>query len=132
VILVLSAYDPVVWRVGYTSLSRIARVLASGYHTQAVIGISRDTPLRIISYEQTRGCETFHAYGPQTAAQAERKIMTLVGRGIDKFYSSSPALIGLLEGDPRGRPAGRAARETRRLPLPTTSRSPLTSPMSTL
>jgi len=101
VILVLSAYDPVVWRVGYTSLSRIAGVLASGYHTQAVIGISRDTPLRIISYEQTRGCESFHAYSPQTAAQAERKIMTLVGRGIDKFYSSSPALIGQVEGDSR-------------------------------
>ena len=35
------------------------------------------------------------------SAQAERKIMTLVGRGIDKFYSSSPALIGLVEGDSR-------------------------------
>jgi hypothetical protein len=101
VILVLSAYDPVVWRVGYTSQSRIAGVLAAGYHTQAVIGISRDTPLRIISYEQTRGCDTFHAYSPQTAAQAERKLMMLVGRGIDKFYSSSPALIGQVEGDPR-------------------------------
>ena len=27
--------------------------------------------------------------------------MTLVGRGIEKFYSSSPALIGQVEGDSR-------------------------------
>jgi hypothetical protein len=101
VILVLSAYDPVVWRVGYTSQSSIAGVLASGYHAQGVIGIPRDTPLRILSYEQTRGCETFQAYNPQTAAQAERRIMALVGRGIDKFYGSSPTLIGHVGGDSR-------------------------------
>ena len=99
VILVLSAYDPVVWRIGYTAQSRIAGVLVSGYHTQAVIGIPRDTPHRVISYEQTKGCETFYVYTPQTAAQAERRVMALVGRGIDKFYSSSPTLVGEVGGD---------------------------------
>jgi len=99
VILVLSAYDPVVWRVGYASQSSIAGVLVSGYHTQALIGIPRDTPHRVLSGEQTRGCETFYVHSAQTAAQAERRVMALVGRGIDKFYGSSPTLVGQVGGD---------------------------------
>ncbi len=99
VILVLSAYDPVVWRVGYTLRSSLVGVLVSGYHTQAVIGIPRDAPHRILSYEQTRGCATFYVHNAQNAAQAEPRIMALVGRGIEKYYSSSPAWIGDVAGD---------------------------------
>jgi hypothetical protein len=64
-----------------------------------VIGIPRDSPHRVLSYEQTKGCETFYVYTAQTPAQAERKVMALVGRGIDKFYSSSPTLVGDVVGD---------------------------------
>jgi len=88
IILVLSAYDPVVWRVGYTAQARIAGVLVSGHHTQALIGIPRSMPHRVLSTEQTRGCEPFYAHTAQNAAQEERKIVALTGRGIDKFYGS--------------------------------------------
>lgn len=101
IVLVLSAYDPVVWRVGSTSQSNLAGVLISGYHSQALIGVPRDTPHRILSYEQGQGCEYFYVHNAQTAAQAERRIMALVGRGIDKYYGSSPALVGEVGGDSR-------------------------------
>ena len=91
VILVLSAYDPVVWKIEYTTQARIAAVLVSGHHTQALIGIPRATPHRVLSSEQTRGCEPFHAHSAQNAAQEERKIVALTGRGIDKFYGSYAA-----------------------------------------
>jgi hypothetical protein len=94
VILVLSAYDPVVWRVGYTPRSNIAGILISGYHSQALIGVPRDTPHRILSNEQARDCGAFSVHNAQTAAQAEGRVMALVGRGIDKYYGAVPALIG--------------------------------------
>jgi hypothetical protein len=104
VILVLSAYDPVLWKVGYTSPSSIAGVLVSGYHTQALIGIPRATPHRVLSSEQTRGCGLFHAHSAQNAAQAERLIMALVGRGIDKYYGSASASVVHVGGDASARP----------------------------
>jgi hypothetical protein len=91
VVLVLSAYDPVVWRVGYTPQARIAGVLVSGYHTQALIGIPRATPHRVLSSEQTRGCDLFRAHTAENAAQEERKIVALTGRGIGRFYGSYSA-----------------------------------------
>ena len=104
VILVLSAYDPVAWKVGYTSRSSIAGVLVSGHHTQALTGIPRATPHRVHSSEQSRGCEPFWAHSAQNAAQAERKVMALVGRGIDKYYGSSPASVVHVGGNSPPRP----------------------------
>jgi hypothetical protein len=89
VILVLSANDPVVWRVGYASQARIAGVLVSGYHTPALIGIPRSTPHRVLSFEQTRGCEPFYdVHSAASAAREEHKIVALTGRGIGRFYGS--------------------------------------------
>ena len=93
VILVLSAYDPVVWKVGTAPGVTLAGVLVSGYHTQALIGIPRATPYRVLSHEQSQGCEVFHAHSTHEAAQSERRIMALVGRGIDKYYGSAAASV---------------------------------------
>jgi hypothetical protein len=93
VILVLSAYDPVVWKVGTARGSSLAGVLVSGYHTQALIGIPRATPHRILASEQSQGCEAVHAHSAQNAAQAERRVMALVGRGIDRYYGGSSASV---------------------------------------
>jgi hypothetical protein len=91
VILVLVAYDPVVWRVGYTSQARIAGVLVSGYHTPALIGIPRSTPHRVLSFEQTRGCEPFYdvyssaasaaCASPRAITMREQTLLGVRGRG---------------------------------------------------
>jgi hypothetical protein len=46
---------------------------------------------RVLSTEQTRGCEPFYAHSAQNAAQEERKIVALTGRGIGRFYGSYSA-----------------------------------------
>jgi hypothetical protein len=106
IILVLSAYDPVVWKVGSMSPARIAAVLVSGHHTQALIGIPRSMPHRVLSTEQTRGCEPFYAHSAQNAAQEERKIMALAGRGIDRFYGSYSASAVQVGADVPSGPGG--------------------------
>ncbi len=47
VVLVLMAYNPVLWQVKRTPASRIAAVIVGGYHAQAVVGIERSLPLLI-------------------------------------------------------------------------------------
>jgi hypothetical protein len=93
IILVLSAYDPVVWKVGTARGASLAGVLVSGYHTQALIGIPRATPHRILASEQSQGCEAVHAHSASNAAQAERRVMALVGRGIDRYYGGSSGSV---------------------------------------
>ena len=99
VILVLSAYDPVVWKVGTARGSSLAGVLVSGYHTQALIGIPRATPHRIVASEQSQGCERVDAHSTHNAAQADRRVMALVGRGIDRYHGSSSASVVYVGGD---------------------------------
>ena len=99
VILVLSAYDPVVWKVGTARGSSLAGVLVSGYHTQALIGIPRATPHRILASEHSQGCEALNAHSAQNAAQAEGRVMALVGRGIDRYYGGSSASVVYVGGD---------------------------------
>jgi hypothetical protein len=99
VILVLSAYDPVVWKVGTARGATVAGVLVSGYHTQALLGIPRATPHRVLASEQSQGCQAVSAHSAQNAAQAERRVMALVGRGIDRYYGSSSASVVYVGGD---------------------------------
>jgi len=49
VVLVLTAYDPTVWRVGRTARTQLVGVVVSGYCGQALIGIDKQTPLEISS-----------------------------------------------------------------------------------
>jgi hypothetical protein len=100
VALVLSAYDPVVWRVGTTPRSKLVAVLVSGYHTQALLGIKKTLPHKVISGEQSLGCDAFHASGIEDAATIERDILSMTGHGIHKFHGASPNDFFRIGGDP--------------------------------
>jgi hypothetical protein len=89
VVLVLTAYDPVVWRVGLTDRADLAGVLVSGHHTQALLGIPATLPHRVRSGEQSLGCDTFAGIGPEDTAEIEPRIMALLGRRIDRFHTVS-------------------------------------------
>ena len=62
VILVLTAYDPVVWRVGIAEGTELAGVIVSGYHGQALIGIPAETPHQISTYVNPGGFEYLLAF----------------------------------------------------------------------
>ncbi len=56
IVLVLAAYDPVVWHVGYVPGAEIVGVIVSGYHTQALTGLPNSIPRIISTNEEKTGC----------------------------------------------------------------------------
>jgi len=88
VVLVLTAYDPVVWRVGRTTDTKIAGILVSGYHGQALIGVDKQTPHAVSSYEDKGAFPYFYASGASRELIAMNDAVTqLVGREISRFYN---------------------------------------------
>jgi hypothetical protein len=86
VILVLTAYDPTVWRVGRTAKTTIAGIIVSGYHAQALIEIDKNTPHAISTHEKKGKFSYFYAYtaSPELVAMNE-SVKSLVGKEIDRF-----------------------------------------------
>jgi len=56
VVLILGAYEPSIWNIGWTEGTRIAAVFATGYHRQAVAGLPRETPILVSTYENRGPC----------------------------------------------------------------------------
>lgn len=56
VILILGAYEPSIWNIGWTKETNILAAVATGYHRQAVIGLPKDTPILISTSENGRLC----------------------------------------------------------------------------
>lgn len=55
VALILGAYEPSVWNIGWAVNTNIVAVYVTGYHRQKVIGLPRNTPL-IISSDKGAAC----------------------------------------------------------------------------
>jgi len=94
VVLVLTAHDPVVWRVGHTEHTRIAGILVSGNHGQALIGVSKSTPHAISSLKGGGEFPSFYAprespvhprFESSELRATRRSVFKLVGRDIDHF-----------------------------------------------
>lgn len=80
VILALMAYDPVVWKISKTKEANIVAVIVGGYHTQAVVGISPETPVKYFVYETKGMCKYFYAYKPgKELDQAIQRINQITG-----------------------------------------------------
>ena len=60
VVLMLGAYEPTIWNIGWTKATKILAVLVGGYHRQAVSGLEKDTPLLVSSYENRGPCGYFY------------------------------------------------------------------------
>ena len=88
VVLVLTAYDPTVWRVGRTPQTKIAGVIVSGYHAQALVGVDKNTPHAISTYENKGNFRYFYAYkaSPELLRMNDT-VKRLVGREIERFVN---------------------------------------------
>lgn len=60
VALMLGAYEPTVWHIGWSPGTRILAVLVSGYHRQAVAGLPPAVPLLNSSYDNRGPCGYFY------------------------------------------------------------------------
>ncbi len=82
--LVLSAYDPVVWRVGLTPNTHLKGVLVGGYHGQAVIGLPKRTPIAISAHERPGPFKYFYAHkASPELLEMNKSVKELVGHEID-------------------------------------------------
>lgn len=60
VVLMLGAYEPTIWNIGWSTDTRILAVLVSGYHRQAVAGLQKDVPQLNSSYDNRGPCGYFY------------------------------------------------------------------------
>ncbi len=60
VVLMLGAYEPTVWNVGWSGKTKILAVLVGGYHRQAIAGLEPDTPRINSSYDNRGPCGYFY------------------------------------------------------------------------
>ncbi len=56
VALILGAYEPTIWNIGWTRGTEIVAILAQGYHRQVVAGVPDDVPVLTSSYEDKGPC----------------------------------------------------------------------------
>ena len=93
VVLALAAYEPTIWRVGWSEKTRIVAVVASGYHRQIVLGLPRSVPVLAMAAEAGTECPRFgyFIHSGQTRSselsQANRAMRAIVGRSIDRVYA---------------------------------------------
>lgn len=86
VVLVLSAYNPVVWHIGRTKDTKIVGVIVGGYHGQAVTGIDKSVPCKISTSMKKGEFPYFYAYeAGKKLLRMNDSIKNLVGREIDHF-----------------------------------------------
>ncbi|HYG05639.1 MAG TPA: hypothetical protein VD865_04415 [Stenotrophomonas sp.] len=68
VALMLGAYEPTVWNIGWTPRTRIAAVLVSGYHHQVVAGLPASVPQLVGSHDDDGPCPYFYVSQDKLAA----------------------------------------------------------------
>ena len=96
VVLVLSTYEPAIWRVSPSADTRIAGVLLVGYYASKVEGIAPGTPVVNADHEGRQGrpkpspeCTRFQSWigssyrGGPDALALDRQVLALTGRHLD-------------------------------------------------
>jgi hypothetical protein len=97
VVLMLGAYEPTIWNIGWSEGTKILALLVSGYHRQAVAGLENGTPVLTSTHDNQGACGYFYITDTNHAPLdplAER----VFGRPVDAVF---PALRGrIVVGDP--------------------------------
>jgi uncharacterized protein len=92
VVLMLSAYEPTIWTVKWSTQTRILAVVLGGYHRQGVAGLPRSMPFLSRTSEDRSPCGYFYV-SANDLRQLNPKARELFGRPVDVFY---PAVQGRL------------------------------------
>ncbi|OGB28726.1 MAG: hypothetical protein A3F78_16325 [Burkholderiales bacterium RIFCSPLOWO2_12_FULL_61_40] len=88
VVLMLGAYEPTIWNIGWSPQTRIAAVLVGGYHRQAVAGLEPSTPLLNSSYDNKGACGYFYVT-PDNLAPLNPLSKRVFGRGVDMVFPAT-------------------------------------------
>jgi hypothetical protein len=96
VVVVLSAYDPVVWDFARFPRARLRAVLVYGHHDQAVAHLPDAVPVRFTAGKSAGACgQPAHAYKPgKDLDRLNAQVGYALGREIDAFYGGyDPAAL---------------------------------------
>jgi hypothetical protein len=88
VVLMLGAYEPTIWNIGWSSKTRILAVLVSGYHRQVVAGLPEQAPVLISTYDNKGPCGYFYVAGDQLSS-LNPKARSLFGRPVEMVYPAT-------------------------------------------
>lgn len=101
VALMLGAYEPTIWNIGWTPRTRIVAVLVGGYHRQAVAGLAQSTPLLNSSYDNKGPCGDFYVTADDLAPLNPLS-KRVFGRGVDMVYPATDGKVVIGEPLPAG------------------------------
>jgi hypothetical protein len=94
VVLMLGAYDPTIWNIGWSKGTRILAVYASGYHKQVIAGLPKQTPTFISTYDNKSGCEYFYIQSDKINALNPRSL-ALFNRKVDMVYLAKNGAVAV-------------------------------------
>ena len=88
VVLMLGAYEPTIWNIGWSQQTRIAAVLVGGYHRQAVAGLEPGTPLLNSSFDNKGPCGYFYVTA-DNLAPLNPLSKRVFGRAVDMVFPAT-------------------------------------------
>lgn len=91
VALLLGAYEPTIWNVGWSKGTRVVAVFASGYHRQVVAGLPKKTPIITSSvkgpcgYDYVGSGARLQWLNPKAKALFDRPVTRVYNRPVQGF-----------------------------------------------
>lgn len=93
VVLVLSAYAPTVWHVGWTEGTQIVAVVISGWNTQVILGLPPEVPVISSTLNNKGPFEAFFMRNSEGVRESSQVTKKLFGRSVDRAYDISKGQI---------------------------------------
>jgi len=101
VVLMLGAYEPTIWNIGWSSESRIAAVLVSGYHRQVVAGLPKSVPTLVSSYDNKGACGYFYV-NADDVGNLNPMAQRVFARSVDRVYPARDGRVVIGDTLPAG------------------------------
>lgn len=95
VALLLGAYEPTIWSIGWSKGTKVVAVFATGYHRQVVAGLPKGTPLIVSSHEEQQPCGYGYIGGDGNLGWINPKSRAVFGVEATRLYNRN--VKGLVE-----------------------------------
>lgn len=92
VVLLLGAYEPTIWNIGWVSGTEVVAVLASGYHRQAVAGLPKGVPTLISTYDNKGACGYFYV-SEKSLDNLNPLSRRVLGRPVDEVFLAKDGAV---------------------------------------
>lgn len=101
VVLMLGAYEPTVWNIGWSPRSRIAAVMVSGYHRQVIAGLPSSVPRLISSHDNKGACGYFYV-SESRLEQLNPLARRLFGQPVARAFVARDGVVAVGTGESTG------------------------------